>query len=201
MVCGLLAAGYMLRHAAGGWIKNVPANASGAALLVLVGGLLTAIGLPRPALAFAAGTVFGAAGGATWSMLGQMLGCALDFFAARTVAGDWARRRLTGRWRRLDNFILAQPFTATLTLRLLPVGNNMAVNLLAGVAGVRPLPFLAGSLVGYVPQTLIFALLGSGLQVGKSTQLAVGLGLFVVSGVLGAVMWRRGRDQAARAVA
>jgi uncharacterized membrane protein YdjX (TVP38/TMEM64 family) len=146
--------------------------------------------------------VFGAPLGVVWALLGQILGCAMDFFAARSVAGNWARRRLTGRWRRLDGFILAQPFMATLTLRLLPVGNNTAVNLLAGVAGVRAVPFLLASLLGYLPQTLIFALLGSGMRVGRGAQIGVGLGLFVASAALGVVMWRRGRRlQAALAVA
>ncbi|MEJ0045470.1 MAG: hypothetical protein WDN04_04535 [Rhodospirillales bacterium] len=40
----------------------------------------------------------------------------------------------------------------------------MVLNLAAGVASVRPGAFLAGSLLGYVPQTAIFALLGSGVQ-------------------------------------
>jgi len=193
MVAVLLAAGYVLRRFGTGWLKAVPADAAGAAALVVVGGLMTAAGLPRQVLAFSAGTVFGAAGGVWWALLGQMLGCALGFFAARTVAGDWARRRLTGRWRRLDGFILAQPFTATLTLRLLPVSSNVAVNLLAGVAGVPPVPFLGATLLGYLPQTVIFALLGSGMQVGRPVQVGAGLALFVASAALGLVMWQRGR--------
>ena len=51
-------------------------------------------------------------------------------------------------------------FTVTLIVRLLPVGNNTAFSLLGGVASVRALPFLAGSAIGYVPQTLVFVLLG-----------------------------------------
>ena len=192
MVVVLLALGYVLRRFGSGWLRAVPADASGVALLVGLGGVMTAVGLPRQVLAFSAGAAFGAVGGAGWALLGQMLGCALGFFGARTVAGDWARRRLTGRWRRLDGFILAQPFTATLTLRLLPVGNNTALNLLAGVAGVPPVPFLAATVVGYLPQTIIFALLGTG-SVGRGVETEVGLALFAVSVVLGLVMWRRGR--------
>ncbi len=201
-MAALLAAGFALRQFGAGWLRQVPADAGGVALLVGVGGVMTAVGLPRQVVAFSAGTVFGAPLGVVWALLGQILGCAMDFFAARSVAGNWARRRLTGRWRRLDGFILAQPFMATLTLRLLPVGNNTAVNLLAGVAGVRAVPFLLASLLGYLPQTLIFALLGSGMRVGRGAQIGVGLGLFVASAALGVVMWRRGRRlQAALAVA
>ncbi len=196
MVGALLTAGYALRQFGTAWLRHVPADAAGAALLAGLGGVMTAVGVPRQVLAFSAGTVFGAGWGAAWALLGQMLGCALDYFAARSIAGDWARRRLTGRWRRLDGFILAQPFMATLTLRLLPVGSNTAVNLLAGVAGVPPLPFLAASVIGYVPQTIIFALLGGGMRVGRGAQIGVGLCLFVASAAMGAVMWRRSQARA-----
>lgn len=193
----LLGFGYALRHQGTALLASVPADAAGAAVFVVVGAAMTALGLPRAVHAFAAGTVFGIGGGFAWAMLGQVLGCGLVFFAARGVAGDWARRhlkaRLRGRLLRLDRAIVAQPFTATLTLRLLPVGNNTAVNLLAGVAGVAAWPFLSASAIGYVPQTLIFVLLGSGLQVGRGVQLGLGLGLFVVSAGLGVLMWWRGR--------
>ena len=193
MVAVLLLAGVVLRRAGPDTLRAVHADAAGALVLVVAGGLMTAVGLPRQVLAFSAGYVFGAAGGAGWAMLGQLLGCAIDYAAARTVVGPWARRHFAGRWRRLDRFIVAQPFTATLTLRLLPVSNNLALNMLAGATGVKPGPFFAASVVGYLPQTLIFALLGSGVQVGRPAQLAAGLALLVASAVLGAILWRRGR--------
>jgi uncharacterized membrane protein YdjX (TVP38/TMEM64 family) len=189
----LVAAGVLLRQAGAGALRDVHADMRGALVLVLAGGLMTAVGLPRQVLAFSAGFVFGAPWGIAWALLGQIFGCALDYAAARTVIGAWARRHFAGRWRRLDRFIMAQPFTATLTLRLLPVGNNVVLNLLAGVTAVRPGAFLAGSLVGYVPQTVIFALLGSGVHVGERQQLEAGVALFFASAALGALLWQRGR--------
>src|SRR5207245_529877 len=70
----------------------------------------------------------------------QLLGCALSFFWARLVGRDWAERRLAGRFgcrlRALRDALAESPFDTTLALRLLPVGNNLALNLLAGMAGV-----------------------------------------------------------------
>lgn len=194
MMALLVGAGVLLRLAGAGALREVHADARGALVLVLAGGLMTAVGLPRQVLAFSAGFVFGAQWGVVWALLGQILGCALDYTAARTIIGGWARRHFAGRWRKLDRFIMAQPFTATLTLRLLPVGNNLALNLLAGVTAVRPGAFLAGSLIGYVPQTVIFVLLGSGVHVGQRAQLEAGLALFVASAGLGVLLWQRGRS-------
>ena len=92
-----------------------------------------------------------------------------------------------GRAARLDGFLTANPFTATLTLRLLPVGNNFALNLLAGVSGIAAAPFVLASALGFVPQTAVFALLGSGVRMGQGEQIAVAAALFAASAALG---WR-----------
>jgi len=190
----LVVAGVLLRQAGAGLLQDVRPTPAGAALLVVAGGALTAAGLPRQAVAFAGGYAFGAVPGGLLSLLAQMLGCILDYVAAHTIAGAWAARRLAalgGRPARLRRLLHAHPFTATLTLRLLPVGSNVVLNLVAGVAAIRPGAFLAGSLLGYVPQTAIFALLGSGVQVGRTTELALGGLLFAVSAGLGLVLVRR----------
>ena len=87
--------------------------------------------------------------------------------------------------------LAGSPFNATLALRLLPVGNNLALNLLAGMAGVSLVPFLAGSAIGYLPQTVVFALLGKGIRVDGAWQLGLGVGLFVVSAVIGLLLLRQ----------
>lgn len=195
----LVVAGVALRQAGAGLLQDVRPTPAGAALLVLAGGALTAAGLPRQAVAFAGGYAFGAFPGGLLSLLAQMLGCTLDYVAAHTIGAGWAARRLAafgpGRPARLRRLLNAHPFTATLTLRLLPVGSNLALNLVAGVAAIPPGAFLAGSLLGYLPQTAIFALLGSGVQVGRMTELALGGGLFAASALLGLVLVRRAKPK------
>ena len=92
-------------------------------------------------------------------------------------------------WR-LDRFLAANPLTATLTLRLLPVGNNLVLNLLAGVSAMAAAPFLGATLVGYIPQTLVFALAGSGTQVDRTHQIGLAAALFVASAALGLLLLR-----------
>jgi uncharacterized membrane protein YdjX (TVP38/TMEM64 family) len=82
----------------------------------------------------------------------------------------------------------------TLVIRLLPVGHNASTNLLAGVSGVRALPFLAGSLLGYVPQNLVFALAGSGVNIEPGARLTLAVLLFVVSSLIGVWLYRRHRQ-------
>jgi uncharacterized membrane protein YdjX (TVP38/TMEM64 family) len=80
---------------------------------------------------------------------------------------------------------------ASLTLRLLPVGNNVVLSLLAGLSSVSAPAFLVASAIGYVPQTLVFALLGSGVHVSHTEQIVLGGVLFVASALLGVVLMRR----------
>ncbi|HEY8613174.1 MAG TPA: VTT domain-containing protein, partial [Roseomonas sp.] len=189
---GLVAAGRMALLAAGlgvaGWIIRTIGLAPGGetgtewvdhwirgqglwgeALFLAIGTAAAAAGMPRQAVAFLGGYAFGAALGTALALLAQLLGCALSFSWARLVGRDWAARRLEGRFGRrlrpLHDRLAASPFGATLALRLLPVGNNLALNLLAGLSGLRLAPFLAASALGYLPQTLVFVLLGDGVAV------------------------------------
>ena len=176
---------------------------AGEALFVLLGAVLTAIGLPRQGIAFLGGYAFGAALGIALGLLAQVLGAALGFGWARLIGRGWAERRLAGRFgqrlRPLRDAIAEQPFGTTLALRLLPVGNNLALNLLAGMTGIAAAPFLAASALGYLPQTAIFALLGKGVRVDGAWQLVLAAAMLGLSVWLGFRLLRRHR--AGRALA
>ncbi len=209
MAAGLAAAGLLLRAfgAAPGteWVDlYVRGQGLGGELVFVgLGAAMTAVGVPRQAVAFLGAYAFGVASGTALALLATLAGCGISFYWARLVARDWAERRLSGRFGRrlrpIRDQLLASPFGATLALRLLPLGNNLALNLLAGMAGVAFLPYLAASALGYLPQTLVFAFLGKGVRVDGVVQLALAAGLFVVSLVLG--FWLLRRDRAAKAMA
>ena len=186
LAAGLLAAGLALQSGWGRSVLDAPAQA-GPAVFVLAATVACAFGMPRQVVAYAAGLGYGVWAGCALALAAQMGGCTADFLWARLVAREWAVRRTRGRLARLDRQISRYPFGATLTLRLLPVGSNLLLNLLAGVSAVAAGPFLLASAAGYVPQTLVFALLGSGVRVGHTAQLGLATTLFLLSGLLG--MW------------
>lgn len=167
---------------------------SGAALFLLVGALITAVGLPRQLIAFLGGYAFGLWPGLLVASVAALLGCTLSFFYARLFGRRWLVARLGERAQRLDRFIRDHPLSMTVLVRLLPVGNNLLTNLAAGVSGIRVVPFLLGSWLGYLPQTLVFALVGSGVQIAQGLKLALAAGLFVASGALGAWLYHRQRN-------
>ena len=203
LAAGLVVAGLVLQRVplggSAGTLTQLAAmrGPGGALLFVAVATVLCAVGLPRQIAAYGAGYAYGVWPGIILVLAVQLIACAANFYWARLVARDWAQRLMRRRWHgrlaKLDAFLTENPFSATLTLRLLPVGNNLALNLLAGLSGIAAVPFLAGSAIGYLPQTVIFALIGGGVRVDRSLQLAVGVALFAISAAVGILLLRRFR--------
>ncbi|WP_404384985.1 TVP38/TMEM64 family protein [Caenispirillum salinarum] len=171
----------------------------GELIFVAVGAALTGIGLPRQLVAFGGGYVFGLWEGIAFALLAQMIGCMAAFWYARLFGRSFVRHRFGRRIGKVDAFLRGNPFTMTLLIRFLPVGSNVVTNLAAGVTSVGAGPFLAGSLLGYLPQTAIFALLGTGIHVDPEWRITLSVALFVVSGVIGVWLYRRIRRQRRRA--
>ncbi|MFP5417579.1 MAG: TVP38/TMEM64 family protein [Gammaproteobacteria bacterium] len=166
---------------------------NGALLFLLMGGLFTAIGLPRQIIAFLGGYAFSVGLGTLLGVLAAVAGCMLSFGYARLFGKGLLRAKLGERASRFDHFIHQHPFAMTVLVRLLPVGSNLLTNLAAGISSIRPGAFFAGTALGYVPQTLVFALVGSGVHIAPTLKLFLAIALFLISGALGAWLYRHFR--------
>jgi uncharacterized membrane protein YdjX (TVP38/TMEM64 family) len=165
----------------------------GELLFVALGALATGIGLPRQVVSGLAGYAFGLAFGSLLALLATVVGCIGTFYYARLLARGPMQRRFSGRVRKLDDFLHDNTISMTLLIRMLPVGSNIATNLAAGVSSVRIVPFISGSIIGYLPQTVIFALLGSGVAVDPELRISLSVILFVASALLGVYLYRHFR--------
>jgi uncharacterized membrane protein YdjX (TVP38/TMEM64 family) len=114
----------------------------GYGLYLAAGALITAIGLPRQVVAFFAGYAFGVLQGTLLGALASLMGCMLTFSYSRLFGRSLVRRLFPERLQRFDNFIQGHPFSMTLLVRLLPVGNNLVTNLIAGVSHIPKLAFV-----------------------------------------------------------
>jgi uncharacterized membrane protein YdjX (TVP38/TMEM64 family) len=190
---GLLLKGAGLEHLfERDWIDaNVRGNGlRGYAVFVAAGTLMTGIGLPRQVVAFFGGYAFGLLLGLLLGAVAALGGCVLAFYYARLFGRGLVRRLFPEKLQRFDDFVRGHSFSMTLIMRLLPVGSNLATNLIAGVSRIHKPGFFAGSFVGYLPQTLVFALAGSGLTVGSHWQIGLSIVLLIVSGLLGIRLYR-----------
>ena len=201
LIVTLVAVGYGVK-AAGldglldeGWIDDRVRGhgLAGELLLIAVGAVTTAVGLPKQLVAFLAGYAFGFAEGTAVALAAAVLGCICAFAYARLLGRDLVAAKFPNRIRRVDAFLRDNPMSTTLAIRLLPVGNNLATNLVAGVSSVRPVPFVVGSAIGYLPQTMAFALAGSGVHLEPVSRFAIAAALLVGSAMLGVRLYRRYR--------
>ncbi|MUM76888.1 SNARE associated Golgi protein [Pseudodesulfovibrio sp. F-1] len=170
-------------------------------IFLAVGGVFTAVGLPRQVIAFLGGFAFGAVGGTLLSTLGAGLGCALAAGYARWGGREFVTSRLGERIRRVDGFLRHRPFRTALAIRFFPFGSNGLTNLAAGVSAIPLGPFILGSTLGYIPQSFIFALFGAGMNKDSATGMALSIGmgvvLFVGSIWMGTAVYRSYRDELA----
>lgn len=169
---------------------------SGELLFVVTAAAVLAVGVPRQLAGFLGGYAFGVVHGTALALVAMLIACVVDFFGARLMGRKFVQARLGPRLGRADAFLRDHPFTTTVAIRLLPAGSNFLINLFAGVSSVRPGLFFAGSALGYIPQALIFALLGSGVNVDTTARVSLGIVLFLVSAGLALHLFRQVRRSA-----
>lgn len=166
-------------------------GASGILLYIGLTAVASALAFPRQILSFLGGYAFGAEFGALWATIGTTAGCALGFTYARLMGRAFIMRFFKRRMTKLNAFLKRSPFSMTVVIRSLPVGNNAVTNLLGGLSSIPAFSFIAGSFVGYIPQNLIFSILGSGMHVEPFWRITLSATLFVLSSVFGYLLYRR----------
>lgn len=175
------------------WIDSQVRNQGSRGILyfILFCTLTTACGLPRQLTAFLGGYAFGVLNGALLATLGVTLGCILSFYFARIVAKSFIRKKFPNKVSGIDRFLHHHAFTKTIIIRLLPIGSNLITNLVVGVTHAKGSHFITGSFIGYLPQMIIFAIAGSGVEVLSVWKIGLSVALFVISSLLSARLYRQ----------
>jgi uncharacterized membrane protein YdjX (TVP38/TMEM64 family) len=114
-------------------------------------------------MSVAGGALFGPLPGSVYAVTGAEAGAVALFLLARTVAGDFLRRRAGGLLERVRPGLQQSGFSYLLALRLLPIVPFWLTNLAAPLAGMRLAPYAAATLLGVIPATVVFVSLGAGL--------------------------------------
>ncbi len=198
LICLLIGVGFIIQNSDLSAILSrewVDANVRytgiyGLFLFFLLSMLLVTLGFPRQIISFFGGYAFGFLGGFYLALLSMVVGCIICFTVARSIGRDVVVKKFPSSIKKADSFLKHNTFMITLIIRLLPVGNNFATNLAAGISSAKPLPFFLGSTLGYIPQVIIFALLGSGITIEPEFRISLSIVLFIMSTILGLYLWR-----------
>lgn len=157
--------------------------------------VLSPLGMPRQVLSAIGGYTFGALMGTVWASIGLAAGCGCGFFTARFLGREMFRCRFGKRIDKMDAFLAHSPLLMSMALRLFPLGNNALTTIAGGLTRIPAPAFIGGSSLGYLPQTIIFALLGSGIRVEPVFRTLVSTALFAASTILGLYLYRRFRGE------
>ncbi len=134
-------AGYVLIY-----LIAVAASFPGAAIITAAGGLL-----------------FGVLLGTALAITGATLGASLLFVAARSALQPLLAARVGALLDRLRPGLQRDGFLYVVSLRLIPVVPFWLINLAASMSGMRLRDFVAGTALGMIPGTTIFASIGAGV--------------------------------------
>lgn len=121
--------------------------------------------IPTQPLSIAAVVVWGWKGGAALEMVAASLGSLPPYYLARFTSREWLERVASRHLIWIERF-QRQEFTTLLTLRFIPLVPYTPLNFVAGVAQIRPIPYLVATLVGITPSVLIFAYLVDSIVAG-----------------------------------
>jgi uncharacterized membrane protein YdjX (TVP38/TMEM64 family) len=110
--------------------------------------LLASAFVPITALITGVALVFDPAQAFAYALCGSLSSALLNYGAGRCASGPVLRRMRSPRLQRFREQLHAHTFSATVTARLLPVGNFSAINLLAGALAVPLWPFVLGNVAG-----------------------------------------------------
>jgi uncharacterized membrane protein YdjX (TVP38/TMEM64 family) len=168
-----------------------------APLLAVLGvATLALVMVPRSAVAVLGGVLFPPVEATAYVLAGVLAGGSVAFGIGRLLGREYVARltsgRLaTGRTARLDEWIGRNGFAAVVVTRLLPVLPFGLLNYGFGTTRVRYAVFLAGTAVGILPTTFLYATVGSAATDPASPTFLAATTASVALAVVAVVLVRR----------
>ncbi len=145
---------------------------------------------PKQAIALVFGYLYNINIGVLLTLLSCIFGATLNYYCARFILANWLYRRFPKKMIKFNSFSSRKPFYKILLLRLFPIGNNVVTNVLSGSVRVPFFAFLSASILGYLPQIVIFALMGAGIQSSSDALIYLSILFGVLSAVLTGFLYR-----------
>jgi len=154
--------------------------------------------VPWPILAGTTGLLFGTAAGTGLALLGVLVAAALQFGAARVIAGEDFRRRVLRRAPRFDQLLRRNGLLAIFLSRIVPGLPWGMVNYAAGLARVGlPVLWLA-TVIGGTPKVFAYVALGGNFDDLSAPEAKAAIAVMVVMALAGLVLLRRQLARAGR---
>lgn len=170
-------------------------NSPYAAIVVL--GVFTALGMtgfPQFLLIGGTAAIFGPWLGFLYAWLATMVSSTLGFYLGRWSGGAMLRRYANPKIEQTSRLLGRRGLFASFIVRLIPSGPAVVVNMVAGASHIRLWKFLAGTGLGIVPKTVVFAFFGGNVLAALRSRnvLEIGaVGAVLIVWILAGVWVRR----------
>lgn len=146
---------------------------------VIVGALVIVCGLGRSLLSLAGGLFYGTVEGTTFSVLAALSGSLLIFAFVRRLGRPRFLAKVSGHLEKADKLVTDNGFLAVILIRQLPLA-CILINILLALTRVTLTEFILGSIVGFLPEALVFALYGSSAHGGFFSKVTIASLLLVL---------------------
>lgn len=124
----------------------------------------TALSLPGAAiLTLAGGAIFGSVMGTVWVNIGASAGALAAFLLARTLFRDLVIEKFGAKMKDFDRGLEKNGLSYLLFLRLVPLFPFFLVNLACGISGLSMKTYIAGTMIGILPGSFVYANAGASL--------------------------------------
>ena len=115
-------------------------------------------------LSIVGGFLFGYFWGTVYVVISATVGATLLFLAVKTVLGEWFQQKTRGWVKRMEVGFRHDEFNYLLFLRLVPVFPFFAINIVAGLLNVKLQHYFIATLLGIIPGSFVYVLVGNGLS-------------------------------------
>jgi uncharacterized membrane protein YdjX (TVP38/TMEM64 family) len=148
-------------------------------VFLLAGALVITLGVPRSVVSILGGLVFGLFWGILLALFAALLGSTIIFLLTKWLGRPLFKQKVGRYLKAIENHTKTDGFLMVIILRQLPL-TSLLINVLIGLTSISMGIFILGSIVGLLPETIIFALFGSSLQENFVLRVSVASTLWIV---------------------
>ncbi|AIF65955.1 hypothetical protein GZ22_04455 [Terribacillus saccharophilus] len=144
---------------------------------------------PSSVLSIAGGLAFGFVKGTIFILIGSAGAAIVAYFLARFFSERFGDKDLGERVEKIKQKLHDEGFFYVLVMRVLPVFNYDLVSYVAGLTRVKFKQYMAASVLGVLPGTMTYALVGSSIVSLNYTYIAIILLIILICALIG--FWKR----------
>lgn len=150
-------------------------------IFILAMTLLPMLWVPRLVMTAVAGALFGVGEGFLYAMAGSTTAGVVGYWFAKWTTARYFERKIEGKWwvKYLD-FTHGNAFWLILLARICPLTHYEVINYLCGTSNIRFGTFFWSSVLGIVPGTFIYVMMGDAILQGQARDFWITMAVLAV---------------------